>query len=132
MTPDPHIAIVRWAGPPSRPGDYTAAVDVACAVPRDRVDRFDIAAIALGRPHVDHARRRVAGRLQHRRSVHGAVRPKSRDEISTGRHGQLLVEWQAERASDWRKPPADHVTTRYQEKRLGDCAPVFLDFVFGG
>jgi tRNA (guanine-N7-)-methyltransferase len=38
-------------------------------------------------------------------------------------------EWRAERADDWRKPPVDHVTTRYQEKRLGDCAPVFLDFV---
>jgi tRNA (guanine-N7-)-methyltransferase len=38
-------------------------------------------------------------------------------------------EWTAERADDWRKPPADHVTTRYQEKRLGDCEPVFLDFV---
>ena len=25
-------------------------------------------------------------------------------------------------------PPADHVTTRYEEKKLGDCAPVFLDF----
>ncbi len=41
-------------------------------------------------------------------------------------------EWVAARADDWRAPPADHVTTRYQEKRLGDCAPVFLDFVFGG
>jgi tRNA (guanine-N7-)-methyltransferase len=38
--------------------------------------------------------------------------------------------WTAEAANDWRNPPADHVTTRYQEKRLGDCAPVFLDFVF--
>lgn len=38
-------------------------------------------------------------------------------------------DWQAASADDWRKPPADHVTTRYQEKRLGDCAPVFLDFV---
>jgi len=37
--------------------------------------------------------------------------------------------WTAQRADDWRKPPADHVTTRYQEKRLGDCEPVFLDFV---
>jgi len=37
--------------------------------------------------------------------------------------------WTANRADDWRKPPADHVTTRYQEKRLGDCEPVFLDFV---
>jgi tRNA (guanine-N7-)-methyltransferase len=38
-------------------------------------------------------------------------------------------QWTADRADDWRKPPADHVTTRYEEKRLGDCAPVFLDFV---
>jgi len=37
--------------------------------------------------------------------------------------------WQAGRADDWRVPPADHITTRYEEKRLGDCAPVFLDFV---
>jgi tRNA (guanine-N7-)-methyltransferase len=36
--------------------------------------------------------------------------------------------WTAERADDWRMPPADHVTTRYEEKRLGDCAPVFLDY----
>jgi tRNA (guanine-N7-)-methyltransferase len=37
--------------------------------------------------------------------------------------------WSAERADDWRTPPADHVTTRYEEKKLGDIAPVFLDFV---
>jgi tRNA (guanine-N7-)-methyltransferase len=37
--------------------------------------------------------------------------------------------WPAARADDWRVPPADHITTRYEEKRLGDCAPVFLDFV---
>jgi tRNA (guanine-N7-)-methyltransferase len=37
--------------------------------------------------------------------------------------------WTAERAEDWRAAPADHVTTRYEEKRLGDCAPVFLGFV---
>jgi tRNA (guanine-N7-)-methyltransferase len=36
--------------------------------------------------------------------------------------------WTAHRADDWRKPPADHVTTRYEEKKLGDCAPIFLDF----
>jgi len=37
--------------------------------------------------------------------------------------------WTANRADDWRAPPSDHITTRYEEKRLGDCAPVFLDFV---
>ena len=36
--------------------------------------------------------------------------------------------WLAERADDWRLPPPDHVTTRYESKRLGDCAPIFLDF----
>jgi tRNA (guanine-N7-)-methyltransferase len=39
------------------------------------------------------------------------------------------LNWTAERADDWRVPPADHVTTRYEEKRLGDCAPIFLDFM---
>ncbi len=37
--------------------------------------------------------------------------------------------WTASKADDWRRPPSDHLTTRYEEKRLGDCAPVFLDFV---
>ena len=36
--------------------------------------------------------------------------------------------WTAERADDWRLAPPDHVTTRYQQKRLGDCEPVFLEF----
>ncbi len=40
-----------------------------------------------------------------------------------------LFQWSAESAGDWRTPPPDHITTRYEEKRLGDCAPVFLDFV---
>jgi tRNA (guanine-N7-)-methyltransferase len=36
--------------------------------------------------------------------------------------------WTAERADDWRRPPADHVPTRYEAKRLGDCAPLWLEF----
>ena len=36
--------------------------------------------------------------------------------------------WRAEGPSDWRDPPSDHVTTRYQQKKLGDVAPVFLNF----
>lgn len=36
--------------------------------------------------------------------------------------------WTAERAGDWRAPPSDHVTTRYQAKRLGDCEPIWLTF----
>lgn len=37
-------------------------------------------------------------------------------------------EWTAKRAHDWRGPPCDHITTRYELKKLGDCAPVFLIF----
>jgi tRNA (guanine-N7-)-methyltransferase len=36
--------------------------------------------------------------------------------------------WLAERADDWREAPADHVATRYEAKRLGDCAPIWLEF----
>ena len=36
--------------------------------------------------------------------------------------------WTAERADDWRAPPPGHITTRYEMKRLGDCAPVWLEF----
>ncbi|OYX36403.1 MAG: tRNA (guanosine(46)-N7)-methyltransferase TrmB [Caulobacterales bacterium 32-69-10] len=38
------------------------------------------------------------------------------------------LRWTAQRADDWRLPPADHVATRYEEKRLGDIDPVFFDF----
>ncbi|HRD46409.1 MAG TPA: tRNA (guanosine(46)-N7)-methyltransferase TrmB [Caulobacter sp.] len=40
-----------------------------------------------------------------------------------------FYDWPAEKADDWRVPPADHLTTRYEDKKLGDCAPVFLDLV---
>jgi tRNA (guanine-N7-)-methyltransferase len=39
--------------------------------------------------------------------------------------------WTAEGPGDWRAPPEDHVTTRYEEKRLGDTAPIFLEFERG-
>ena len=50
------------------------------------------------------------------------------------------AEWSLERLSrtpglarvetgdDWFTPPADHVVTRYEEKELGDTAPIFLEF----
>jgi tRNA (guanine-N7-)-methyltransferase len=37
--------------------------------------------------------------------------------------------WTAKRADDWRKPWEGHATTRYEEKKLGDCAPIWLRFV---
>ena len=39
--------------------------------------------------------------------------------------------WPAQGPDDWRQPPTDHITTRYEQKGLGDCAPVFLDFLRG-
>ena len=35
----------------------------------------------------------------------------------------------ADETVDRNAAPADHDTTPYEEKKLGDCAPVFLDFV---
>lgn len=37
-------------------------------------------------------------------------------------------EWTASDLETCRTPPEDHLTTRYEEKKLGDCVPVFLDF----
>jgi tRNA (guanine-N7-)-methyltransferase len=34
--------------------------------------------------------------------------------------------WLAERAEDWRNAWPGHVTTRYEAKKLGDCAPIWL------
>jgi tRNA (guanine-N7-)-methyltransferase len=36
--------------------------------------------------------------------------------------------WTAECADDWRKPWRGHVATRYEQKRLGDCAPLWFRF----
>lgn len=37
-------------------------------------------------------------------------------------------EWRAEHPCDWLISPPDHLTTRYESKALGDCAPVYFDF----
>jgi tRNA (guanine-N7-)-methyltransferase len=36
--------------------------------------------------------------------------------------------WLAETAADWRNAWPGHVTTRYEAKKLGDCAPIWLRF----
>lgn len=43
--------------------------------------------------------------------------------------GSPQFHWTAESAADWREAPSDHVSTRYEAKRLGDSAPLFLEFV---
>lgn len=37
-------------------------------------------------------------------------------------------DWRAQSVHDWRIAPLDHITTRYETKKLGDCAPIFLVF----
>lgn len=37
--------------------------------------------------------------------------------------------WTADEADDWRVAPDDHITTRYEEKQLGDTPPIFIEFV---
>ena len=37
--------------------------------------------------------------------------------------------WPTQSQADWNTPPVDHITTRYETKGLGDCKPVFFDFV---
>ena len=51
------------------------------------------------------------------------------DEALLAFLGSDAFEWTAARADDWRCPPADHVTTRYEAKKLGDCAPIWYDFL---
>ena len=38
------------------------------------------------------------------------------------------LRWLADEADDWRVAPPDHVVTRYEEKKLGDTPPIFLEF----
>lgn len=51
------------------------------------------------------------------------------DEAMVNFTAHPAFEWTAERATDWTTPPADHVATRYEEKRLGDINPVWYDLI---
>lgn len=51
------------------------------------------------------------------------------DQILKVMCAEPRLQWTAQCAGDWRNPPADHVRTRYESKRLGDCDPVWLDFI---
>lgn len=51
------------------------------------------------------------------------------DHVMIELSGDDRFEWTARSAADWNEPPADHVRTRYETKNLGDCAPVFMDFL---
>jgi tRNA (guanine-N7-)-methyltransferase len=51
------------------------------------------------------------------------------DHVMTQMVHDTRFEWTSKRASDWRQPPDDHVQTRYESKNLGDCKPVWMDFI---
>jgi tRNA (guanine-N7-)-methyltransferase len=72
-------------------------------------------------------------------ALHGVCRPGASVRFATDvasyadealvcflNHGGFV--FSPERADDWREAPGNHVTTRYEEKRLGDCSPVWFDF----
>ena len=67
---------------------------------------------------------KVGGRLRFATDVAGYA-DWALEKIIASPH----FDWTAQRADDWRVAPADHITTRYEEKRLGDCEPVFFDFI---
>lgn len=73
-------------------------------------------------------------------SLHPKMKPGSTLRFATDVKGYadealLMIltdgrfEWQAATADDWRQAPADHVRTRYESKKLGDCDPVWFDFL---
>lgn len=51
------------------------------------------------------------------------------DEALLAFLGNGGFDWPATRADDWRRPPPDHVTTRYESKKLGDCDPIWYDLI---
>lgn len=40
-----------------------------------------------------------------------------------------LFTWNVKSVDDWKCQPVEHIPTRYQLKKLGDCDPIWLDFV---
>jgi tRNA (guanine-N7-)-methyltransferase len=51
------------------------------------------------------------------------------DHVMMQMAGDARFVWTAARATDWRVAPVDHVMTRYESKNLGDCKPVWMDFI---
>lgn len=51
------------------------------------------------------------------------------DHVITQMVPDKRFDWTTKMAADWRVPPVDHVQTRYESKNLGDCRPVWMDFI---
>lgn len=68
------------------------------------------------------SRMRPGGRLRFATDVRSYA-----DEALLAILSEAGLQWNACCAADWRTPPSDHITTRYESKQLGDCAPVWFD-----
>lgn len=113
------------------------ARDVIAALPEASLDRVDIL-FPDPWPKARHHKRRLV-QADFVASLARVVRPGGEVRFATdwANYAAWTLEiftreprfsWLAERAADWRSPWPGHVTTRYEEKKLGDCAPVWLRF----
>jgi tRNA (guanine-N7-)-methyltransferase len=113
------------------------ARDVIAAAPDASIDRADIL-FPDPWPKARHHKRRLV-QAEFVASLARVVKPGGEVRFATDwadyaawalerfiRHPGFA--WTAESAAGWRTPWPGHVTTRYEEKKLGDCAPVWLRF----
>ena len=113
------------------------ARDVIAALPDASIDRVDIL-FPDPWPKTRHQKRRLV-QADFIAALARIVKPGGEVRFATDwadyAHWTLAIflkdmrfAWAAERAADWTAHWLGHVTTRYEEKKLGDCTPVWLRF----
>ena len=113
------------------------ARDVIAVLPDARLDRVDIL-FPDPWPKARHHKRRLV-QADFVASLARIVKPGGEVRFATdwANYAAWTLEmfthdrrfaWLAECAADWRNAWPGHVTTRYEDKKLGDCAPVWLRF----
>jgi tRNA (guanine-N7-)-methyltransferase len=113
------------------------ARDVLAALPDASLDRVDIL-FPDPWPKSRHWKRRLV-QQDFVAALARVVKPGGGVRFATdwANYGEWALEiflrepcfaWTAECCADWQAPWPGHVTTRYEEKKLGDCAPVWLAF----
>ncbi|MDZ4777257.1 MAG: tRNA (guanosine(46)-N7)-methyltransferase TrmB [Alphaproteobacteria bacterium] len=114
------------------------ARDVLAALPDAALDRVDIL-FPDPWPKARHHKRRLV-RPDFVAALARVVKPGGEVRFATdwANYAATALEhfvrdphfqWTAECAADWRSAWPGHVATRYEEKKLGDCAPVWLRFL---
>lgn len=113
------------------------ARDVVAALPLASVDRVDIL-FPDPWPKARHWKRRLV-QAEFVVALAHIVKPGGEVRFATDWAGyadwalEMFLRdpsfvWNAETARDWTAPWPGHVVTRYETKKLGDCAPVWLRF----